>query len=225
MSERTEGKEIYKRMAAILADFPAVAKSQSGEGISYSYRGIDDALAALHPLLAKHRVFMTCRWQNPEWSERGKTRSGAMQFHVQIAGALVFAADDGSCLTVGLLGEGMDTRDKALMKAQANAMKYAVWYTFCVPTAEKKDSEAYDGDTDEVYEKAPAKPAAGPHVILRMVRCKTMEEYDSLKGELNKLRNGERKIAQQFSVLHRQCLAGKRDCTCEAELAKEVFSG
>jgi hypothetical protein len=31
-----------------------------------------------------------------------------------------------------------------MMKAQANGLKYCIWYTFCVPTAEKKDSEAFE---------------------------------------------------------------------------------
>jgi hypothetical protein len=41
------------------------------------------------------------------------------------------------------------------MKAQANGLKYVIWYTFVVPTAEKKDSEAFE-DEDV------AKPAAAP---------------------------------------------------------------
>lgn len=146
---------IHSKMTAILAEFPAVTKSQSGQGISYTYRGIDDALLALNPLLAKHRVYLQPLYSGVEWSERGTSRSGAVQYHVLVKGTLSFVAEDGSSFAVSLLGEGVDSRDKCIMKAQANALKYAIWYTFCVPTAEVKDSEAYDAEDSEVVPYVP----------------------------------------------------------------------
>lgn len=229
MSERTEGKEIYKRMAAILADFPAVAKSQSGDGISYNYRGIDDALGALHPLLAKHRVFMTTRWQAPEFSER-KNRQGRTEHHVLINGALVFAADDGSCLTVGLTGEGQDTRDKAIMKAMANALKYAIWYTFAVPTAEKKDSEAYDAEPAHEGFEAPEVSRGTndnlDHIIVRMAKAQTEEQYNLFAKARAALPEGskERGLALKIHEAHRIHLkrGTAKGCNC-VDLARSLL--
>ena len=66
-----------------------------------------------------------------------------------------FVAEDGSFVESEMVGEGVDTGDKAMMKAQANALKYAIWYTFAVPTHEKLDSEAFDDEAE--VETAPKK--------------------------------------------------------------------
>lgn len=135
---------VHAAMGKVLTEFPVVTKDQKNKAQGYSFRGIDDALQHLHPLLAKHKLFMVPAYDEVVITERGKTRSGSSQYHAQVKGSVAFvSASDGSRISVGIVGEALDTGDKALMKAQANALKYAVWYTFCVPTDEVKDSEAY----------------------------------------------------------------------------------
>lgn len=161
--------KIFAKMAAILAEFPVVSKDQrnNGFGGGYDYRGIDDALAALHPLLAKHGVFMALTGLEPEYHPAGTTKSGAALVRCVLTGAVRFYADDASFVEVSFVGEGVDGVDKAMMKAQANGLKYVCWYTFCVPTKEKKDSEAFEDP--EIKDSAPApartKRAAKPSTL------------------------------------------------------------
>ncbi len=139
-------KSICNKLALIQAEFPAVPKDRrvTGGGASYSYRGIDDALRVLNPLLAKHRVFMRPCF-NEVVTVPCTTSGGKAAFHTSIRGVLYFqCGDTGEEIGVGMVGEGMDNADKGTMKAQANALKYALWYSFCVPTEEKKDSEAFN---------------------------------------------------------------------------------
>lgn len=142
----TNMKEISRKMAAILAEFPVVQKGRrvSGTGASYSYRGIDDALSALHPLLAKHKVFMQPCFTSVS-VDACTTSSGKPAFRAVVKGNLLFTCGDtGEYVSVDMVGEGMDNADKATMKAQANSLKYCLWYTFCVPTEERKDSESFE---------------------------------------------------------------------------------
>lgn len=170
---------IYTKMAAILKDFPTVSKDQKhgGFGESYNYRGIDDALAALHPLLAKHGVFMALTELEPEYHDAGTTKAGKSLVRCVLTGKARFFADDGSHVEVAFVGEGVDGGDKALMKAQANGLKYVIWYSFCVPTfGEKKDSEAFE-DEDV------AKPAPAP---MRTRKSKpTLPAVDQIAGAKN----------------------------------------
>lgn len=137
-------ERIYKSMGDILSEFPVVTKDQKNRAQGYKFRGIDDALQALHPLLAKHGVFMVPSYSDVVFSSAGKTQRGSEQTRAQVKGSIDFVSSvDGSRVSVGIIGEAIDAGDKALMKAQANALKYGVWYTFCVPTDEPKDSEAY----------------------------------------------------------------------------------
>jgi hypothetical protein len=168
---------IFTKMAAILRDFPVVSKDQKhgGFGESYNYRGIDDALAALHPLLAKHGVFMALTDLEPEYHDAGTTKAGKTLVRCVLTGKCRFIADDGSFVDVAFVGEGVDGGDKALMKSQANGLKYVVWYSFCVPTLEKKDSEAFEDE--DVAKAAPA-----PMRAKRVTKAPTSSSLDDIQA-------------------------------------------
>jgi hypothetical protein len=57
-----------------------------------------------------------------------------------------FYAEDGSSVSATVIGEGMDSGDKATNKAMSIAFKYACFQVFCIPTEEMKDPDA---DTPE----------------------------------------------------------------------------
>lgn len=136
---------IYAAMARILAEFPVVPKGRKNSGGgNYMYRGIDDVYTAAHGLLAKHGVFPMPNITKMEFELVGETKNGVKQFRCTVHGILTFAHADGSVVDVDIAGEGIDTGDKGGMKAISNAVKYAYWNTFCVPTDVKKDSEAFD---------------------------------------------------------------------------------
>lgn len=52
-----------------------------------------------------------------------------------------FYADDGSSVSAVVMGEGMDSGDKATNKAMAIAMKYALLQTLCIPTEDMVDPD------------------------------------------------------------------------------------
>lgn len=136
---------IYTKMAKILAEFPTVSKDRVNPSQKYSYRGVDDALSALHPLLAKHGVFMQMVSMDAVFSPAGETSSGKQQVRCVLRGRVAFVhGESKTSLESEMVGEGIDMGDKATMKAQANALKYLIWYTFAVPTEEPVDSEAHE---------------------------------------------------------------------------------
>jgi hypothetical protein len=62
-----------------------------------------------------------------------------------------FYAEDGSSISATVIGEGMDTGDKATNKAMSIAFKYACFQVFCIPTEEMVDPDA---ECHEVKAKA-----------------------------------------------------------------------
>lgn len=138
--EKTTGK-IYAQMAKILKDTSAIAKEkQAGGGLTYAFRGIDDVYNELHDTLAKHAVF-TVPTVLEERSEERKTKSGGVLIYRILKIAYRFFADDGSFVSAIVIGEGMDTGDKAANKAMAVGHKYLLLQAFCIPTADSKDVE------------------------------------------------------------------------------------
>ena len=62
-----------------------------------------------------------------------------------------FYAEDGSHVDAVVIGEGMDSGDKATNKAMSIAFKYACFQVFCIPTEEMVDPDS------ECHEVQPAK--------------------------------------------------------------------
>ena len=65
-------------------------------------------------------------------------------------------APDGSNVSGTLIGEGMDSGDKASNKAMSIAMKYFCFQTFMIPTEEMKDPDAEVHDNVLPRQDAPA---------------------------------------------------------------------
>src|SRR5688572_20518300 len=49
---------IYGAMANIMTDVDAIVKTKQSSGVSYAFRSVDDVMNSLHPILAKHKVFI-----------------------------------------------------------------------------------------------------------------------------------------------------------------------
>lgn len=204
--------KIHAKLAAILAEFPCVTKGRNApqQAGGYAYRGIDDSLSALHPLLAKHGVYIQLVSLQPQFSEGPTTKSGAKNVRCVLFGQVRFVCgEDGSFVECALVGEGIDTADKSLMKAQANGLKYVIWYTFAVATEETRDSEAFDDDDEPrpqprhgVIVPIRGKGAAEPVDLETALRsCPNVSELGKLLPGLTGLEEGEykRKMRQLYS--------------------------
>ena len=148
---------VYEAIAAITASLSkgGIAKgrkTQQGGGASFSFRGIDDVLNALSPLLAEHKLCIFPRITNRASVER-QTKSGGALFYTTVSAAFDFvSAVDGSKHTAETIGEAMDSGDKSTNKAMSIAYKYAVFLTFCIPIEGTPDADG------EVYEISGAMP-------------------------------------------------------------------
>jgi len=137
-----ENKLIYSAIAAMVGEIGAITKDKRNtQGTGYNYRGIDDVMNALNPLLAKHQVFIVPEALDKTREERA-SRSGGNLIFTSITMRYTFYAVDGSSVSAVVVGEGMDSGDKSTNKAMAVAMKYAMFQVFCIPTEEMVDPDA-----------------------------------------------------------------------------------
>ena len=132
--------DIYKKIPAIMADIDAIGKNRKNQQQGYVFRGIDDVYNALHSVLAKHEVFTTTEVLDDRTEER-TTKNGSALIYRILKIRFTFFAADGSHVESIVIGEGMDSGDKASNKAMAVAHKYALLQTFAIPTEDDKDPE------------------------------------------------------------------------------------
>lgn len=152
MSETTG---IHAAMIGILTDISPIAKEQRNTAQGYQFRGIDQFLNALHPLMAKHGVYVTPSVESIERTER-QGKSSVLLYAIATV-RFTFRAADGSSVDCVTVGEGMDSGDKATNKAMSAAYKYALMQTFAVPTEDMIDGDAESPEVTYSERKSSAK--------------------------------------------------------------------
>lgn len=132
---------IYQSITKIMEEVPSIGKTQRNKTQGFMYRGIDDVMNALQPLLAKNKVFIVPEILEQTREERTTSKGGNLIYSICKI-KYKFYAEDGSSVEAITIGEGMDSGDKATNKAMAIAMKYVLFQVFCIPTDEMKDPDS-----------------------------------------------------------------------------------
>ena len=131
-----------------MTDIGAVGKTSKNAQQGFMFRGIDAVMNALSPALIKNKVFVVPEILEQTREERQTSKGGNLIYSVCKI-KYTFYAEDGSSLSATVIGEGMDSGDKATNKAMSIAFKYACFQVFCIPTEEMADPDA------ECHEVAP----------------------------------------------------------------------
>lgn len=134
-------RNIYESIAAVMTDIGAVGKNSRNEQQKFMFRGIDAVMNALSPALIKNGVFVTPEILEHTREER-TNKNGTTLIYSICKIKYTFFAEDGSSISATVIGEGMDTGDKATNKAMSIAFKYACFQVFCIPTEEMIDPDA-----------------------------------------------------------------------------------
>jgi hypothetical protein len=144
---------IYKAIADAMEDVGAIGKDKRNDQQRFNFRGIDDVYNKLHRVMAKHRIFTAPEVIQTQSQER-QTKSGGTLIYRILTITYHFYTVDGSSVAVTVIGEGMDSGDKASNKAMSIAHKYALFQLFMIPTQEVVDPDAES--------PPPSKPASEP---------------------------------------------------------------
>lgn len=157
---------IYQAITAAMADIEPIAKGRKNKEQGFQFRGIDEIMNELQPVLKKHGLFVVPKVRDVIRQEK-PTKTGGMLLYSIVTMEYTMYAADGTFITGATVGEGMDSGDKASNKAMAVALKYFLLQTFCIPTEDAKDPDA-----DSPTVGAPTIPTPNP------------DEFIALKGTL-----------------------------------------
>lgn len=155
---------IFQSINGIVSEIGAIGKGKKSQQ-GFMYRGIDDVMNALQPLLAKYKVFIVPEVLEHIREERQTSKGGTLLYSICKI-KFTFYAEDGTSINAIVIGEGMDSGDKATNKAMAIAMKYACFQVFCIPTEEMKDPDAENPDI-KPDQQGGNKPEQNPDLITK----------------------------------------------------------
>lgn len=154
-----ENGQIYAAIIAAMADISAIGKDKYNQQQGFKFRGIDDVMNALKPILTKNKIFTVPQVLEQTREIKVTAKGGELRYSL-LKIAFRFYATDGSFVEAVTLGEGMDSGDKASNKAMAIAYKYALFQVFCIPTEEMTDpdSESYETKHEAKHEQPKPQP-------------------------------------------------------------------
>ena len=151
--------KIYTALTNVMKDIGAIGKTSKNTQQGFMFRGIDAVMNAINPALIKNGIFIVPEILEQTREER-QTKSGNNLIYSVCKIKYTFYAQDGSSVEAVVIGEGMDSGDKATNKAMSIAFKYACFQVFCIPTEEMVDPDA---ECHEVKPKTKkSTPAAAP---------------------------------------------------------------
>lgn len=153
-----ENGQIYAAISAAMADISAIGKDKYNQQQGFKFRGIDDVMNALKPILTKNKIFAVPQVLEQMREIKVTAKGGELRYSL-LKIAFRFYATDGSFVEAVTLGEGMDSGDKASNKAMAIAYKYALFQVFCIPTEEMTDPDSESYETKHEQPKPQSKPA------------------------------------------------------------------
>lgn len=182
-----ENPMIYSAIVDAMGQINAIAKGRSNSMQNFKYRGIDDVMNELHPILAKCGIFIVPTVLEEQRAE-GKTSKGGVIYFTRLKIKFTFYAKDGSFFESVVIGEAMDSGDKASNKALSIGLKYALLQVFCIPTEDDKDPDSVSYDFienkgaekafDNAMQTAPQKQTSEARVELNKLLSKYEKQLD-----------------------------------------------
>ena len=156
------GEQIYGLIGKAMKMVGAIGKESKNAQQGFMYRGIDAVYNALNPVMAELGLFI-CPEIIEQRREERTTKGGTVLTYSILTMKYTVYAPDGSNVSCTVVGEGMDSGDKASNKAMSVAMKYAMFQLFFIPTeAVDPDAEVHTDVLPKGQNEKPVKPAEKP---------------------------------------------------------------
>lgn len=149
-------EQIYQLIPEAMRRVGAIGKDSVNKTQGFKYRGIDAVYNALNPVMSDLGLFIVPEILDHRREERETSSHALLKYSILTIKFTMFAPD-GSNVSCTVVGEGMDSGDKASNKAMSVALKYACFQLFMIPTEEMvdPDQESHDVTSGAKEPKAP----------------------------------------------------------------------
>lgn len=169
-----ETPKIFSTINSVMSELGAITKNKRNQQQGFSYRGVDDVMNALNPLMVKNKLFCVPKVLRNEREERQTSRGSNLLYSI-VTMEYTLYAEDGSSVSAVVIGEGMDSGDKATNKAMAIAYKYAMFQIFSIPTEETAPDTDRDTPEETVPKQSPKCERCGKSISGKQINGKWVD--------------------------------------------------
>jgi len=167
---------IAQALSEIMKAVGGIAKKDRNQAQGFNFRGIDSVVNAVSPALQKFGVIVVPSVEEYDYQtvEIGKNRTA--MGHVRVKVTYTFIGANGDSIKATVVGEAMDSGDKATAKAMSVAFRTALLQSLSLPTDE------VDPDATS-YERSSAEDVLPPEAVIKKIGQATDIESLSLVGQ------------------------------------------
>jgi hypothetical protein len=167
---------IAQALSEIMKAVGGIAKKDRNQAQGFNFRGIDSVVNAVSPALQKFGVVVVPSVEEYDYQtvEIGKNRTA--MGHVRVKVTYTFIGANGDTIKATVVGEAMDSGDKATAKAMSVAFRTALLQSLSLPTDE------VDPDATS-YERSSGTDVLAPSAILIKIQQSTTIESLSEIGQ------------------------------------------
>jgi hypothetical protein len=159
-------KNLIKAVIAVMNDVKGIEKSMTVGNGNSSYKGVPDkeVKKILGQSMAKNGLCILPtgikpnikieRWEEADYSGKIKTKQTVF---TEVTATYLLMHESGESQEISGYGHGVDAQDKGAGKATTYALKYALLYSFLVPTGDIDDadsthSQEYSVNANEAFD-------------------------------------------------------------------------
>lgn len=184
-TETKSSNSLYANLAEVMAEVGYVQKLGRNEFGGYTYPEAKDVFQKVNKALSSRGVCVSSAATLVHFSPYDKQSGAASTAVVKLM--LTFQKDDATVVAVEGLGGGSDKGDKAVMKANTAALKYALGNAFLIAWGDDPE-----GDTRLDRE------TAVDEICAAFDECKSKSEFQRLKEQASSMpskhRLGKREV-------------------------------
>lgn len=154
-------QKIASKLIQVMAECSQIPKNGVNDFHHYKYATSADVLEKVNSALVKHKLASVVTPEVVQASEVLNSKGNAEQrVTVKVTITLLDAESGESVLLVGL-GSGQDVGDKAVMKAQTAAIKYAYLMSLAISTNDDPEADSRTDENSSRNEPSTANSSSG----------------------------------------------------------------
>lgn len=181
---KPEPLSIHQKISAISEEMGFLTFDKTNTGQGYKYASSAGAIRKLQLLLIKHKMIRYCVHRDFQFLA-GDNMKGNM---VNTAAAWNWVCTEtGDMIQTKSCGQGKDSSDKGMGKAQTNDNKYDIAHTLCLAWG------ADDPDSDPYKEPKEKKPKVDVAPLIE--GAKTLKELEALRSQVAALKGAAKTSA------------------------------
>jgi len=167
---------IAQALSEVMKAVGAIAKKDKNTAQGFNFRGIDSVVNAVSPALQKFGVVVVPSVEEYDYQTVEIGRNRTAMGHVRVKVTYTFIGVNGDAIKATVVGEAMDSGDKATAKAMSVAFRTALLQSLSLPTDEV-DPDAHS------YERSSAEDVLAPEAVITKINQSTTIESLSEVGQ------------------------------------------